>query len=333
MVQERPQQSKSVNWRPPNHYRTLSVSANRGKSARQETPPGAAPPLPARDFACSAGHVNVENVGGRVQIPFARRPVFLGDVIGEPRLSFSAIIRAASSATLFCSAPDDWGRTPVCRGWSEVGSLDLVRHRSSSSRSPQESRSPSPAILSMTRLPRAASFRKPEAVIPPNGNASSAATASRSGARRSIVRGSCGAVRHCHVVTLSPRFGLSISPVLAGSWTNASPGPRRIPIPNSPTERSGRSSRKSVPSSFCLASGSWDKTIRLWDVTAGAETARLEIDAPIRCIAALRQSTTSSQCKRPMASPATRRPDGTPCRRRSAPWRSPTRPGRRRAAT
>ncbi len=36
-----------------------------------------------------------------------------------------------------------------------------------------------------------------------------------------------------------------------------------------------------------LASGSYDNTIRLWDVTAGAETARLEIDAPIPCIAAL----------------------------------------------
>ena len=36
-----------------------------------------------------------------------------------------------------------------------------------------------------------------------------------------------------------------------------------------------------------LASGSWDNTIRLWDVTAGAETARLEIDAPIDCVLAL----------------------------------------------
>jgi transposase len=39
---------------------------------------------------------------------------------------------------------------------------------------------------------------------------------------------------------------------------NASPGPRRIPIPNSLTERSGRSSRKSVPSSFPIAAASTD---------------------------------------------------------------------------
>jgi WD40 repeat protein len=33
-----------------------------------------------------------------------------------------------------------------------------------------------------------------------------------------------------------------------------------------------------------LASVSWDNTIRLWDVTAGAETACLETDAPIHCV-------------------------------------------------
>ena len=36
-----------------------------------------------------------------------------------------------------------------------------------------------------------------------------------------------------------------------------------------------------------LASDSEDNTIRLWDVTAGAETARLEIDSPIRCLTVL----------------------------------------------
>jgi WD40 repeat protein len=36
-----------------------------------------------------------------------------------------------------------------------------------------------------------------------------------------------------------------------------------------------------------LASGSHDTTIRLWDVTAGAETARLEADAPIACLTPL----------------------------------------------
>ena len=55
MVQERPPQSKSAHRRRPNHDRTLSVSGEGGKSARQETPPGVAPCLPARDFACSAG--------------------------------------------------------------------------------------------------------------------------------------------------------------------------------------------------------------------------------------------------------------------------------------
>jgi WD40 repeat protein len=36
-----------------------------------------------------------------------------------------------------------------------------------------------------------------------------------------------------------------------------------------------------------LASGSWDNTIRLWDVAAGTETARLEIDSPILCLTIL----------------------------------------------
>jgi WD40 repeat protein len=36
-----------------------------------------------------------------------------------------------------------------------------------------------------------------------------------------------------------------------------------------------------------LASGSWDNTIRLWDPNSGAETAKLETDAPISSIAAL----------------------------------------------
>jgi len=37
-----------------------------------------------------------------------------------------------------------------------------------------------------------------------------------------------------------------------------------------------------------LASGSDDKMIRLWDVAAGAETARLDLDAPASVIAAPR---------------------------------------------
>jgi WD40 repeat protein len=36
-----------------------------------------------------------------------------------------------------------------------------------------------------------------------------------------------------------------------------------------------------------LATGSDDQTIRLWDVTTGDETARLEADAPIKCLTAL----------------------------------------------
>jgi WD40 repeat protein len=36
-----------------------------------------------------------------------------------------------------------------------------------------------------------------------------------------------------------------------------------------------------------LASGSDDKTIRLWDLTTGAETARRVADAPISCLTAL----------------------------------------------
>ncbi len=36
-----------------------------------------------------------------------------------------------------------------------------------------------------------------------------------------------------------------------------------------------------------MASGSWDNTIRLWDPTTGAETARLEVDAGIIGLAAL----------------------------------------------
>ena len=37
-----------------------------------------------------------------------------------------------------------------------------------------------------------------------------------------------------------------------------------------------------------LASGSYDKMIRLWDVAAAAETARLDLDAPASVIAAPR---------------------------------------------
>jgi hypothetical protein len=36
-----------------------------------------------------------------------------------------------------------------------------------------------------------------------------------------------------------------------------------------------------------LASGSYDNTIRLWDLNAVVETTRLETDGPITCIAAL----------------------------------------------
>jgi hypothetical protein len=37
----------------------------------------------------------------------------------------------------------------------------------------------------------------------------------------------------------------------------------------------------------CRNSGLLDNTIRLWDPDIGAETAKLETDAPIHCIAAL----------------------------------------------
>jgi WD40 repeat protein len=33
-----------------------------------------------------------------------------------------------------------------------------------------------------------------------------------------------------------------------------------------------------------LASGSYDNTIRLWDVKAGTEGARLEVDASVLCL-------------------------------------------------
>jgi WD40 repeat protein len=39
-----------------------------------------------------------------------------------------------------------------------------------------------------------------------------------------------------------------------------------------------------------LASGSQDNTIRLWDILKQREVTRLEVDAPIDCIAALRNS-------------------------------------------
>jgi hypothetical protein len=35
-----------------------------------------------------------------------------------------------------------------------------------------------------------------------------------------------------------------------------------------------------------LTSGSGDNTVRLWDVRIGAETARLEVDAPVASLAA-----------------------------------------------
>lgn len=36
-----------------------------------------------------------------------------------------------------------------------------------------------------------------------------------------------------------------------------------------------------------LASGSSDRTIRVWDVASGAEAARLEIDAPVGCLVSI----------------------------------------------
>lgn len=56
------------------------------------------------------------------------------------------------------------------------------------------------------RLPRAASFRKPEAVMPPSGKAISAASASRRGASRVT-----NPMSAC--VTLAPRLGM-VGPAL-----------------------------------------------------------------------------------------------------------------------
>jgi len=36
-----------------------------------------------------------------------------------------------------------------------------------------------------------------------------------------------------------------------------------------------------------LASGSYDNTIRLWDVAVQREISRLEVDAPVHCLAVL----------------------------------------------
>ena len=36
-----------------------------------------------------------------------------------------------------------------------------------------------------------------------------------------------------------------------------------------------------------LASGSWDNTVRLWDMNTGAEITRLEVDAAVFCLTAL----------------------------------------------
>ena len=39
-----------------------------------------------------------------------------------------------------------------------------------------------------------------------------------------------------------------------------------------------------------LASASDDNTIRLWDVAVQREVSRLEVDAPVRCLTALRSN-------------------------------------------
>jgi hypothetical protein len=133
--------------------------------------------------------VDIEDVGeGNLPRITVAAPFGLpagGDVFGELSLSSRKVCLAAASANSVSvgalNVPD--GRASV-RGRlkPESGWFGDCRHRTLISSIAASVVNCLPAILSTASRPRAASRRKPEAVIPPPGKASSAALERRSGA-------------------------------------------------------------------------------------------------------------------------------------------------------
>jgi hypothetical protein len=127
---------------------------------------------------------------GRITRPVFGRTVFGGEVVGELALSLFTLASAAASGNPFPAVSDDPER-PESFGSLEIEawSFGVSKHFPLISSIARNVVKSFPAILSIRSLPRAPSFRKPLAVIPPPGKAISAAAARRNGALWSISGG------------------------------------------------------------------------------------------------------------------------------------------------
>lgn len=135
-------------------------------------------------------------------VALCRDCVFSADVLGELSFSFFALVLSAASADLARSVSDDPIRGAAdlslcCVGsWFEPESCSFLTRHSSLIRSIARSVvNCLPAITSISRRPRLASFRSPATVMPPAGKACLTASSRRSGVSGPMLSWSTGMQR------------------------------------------------------------------------------------------------------------------------------------------